>query len=43
MNQWAFVIAAYVLTLGGTGALLGWSYAAMRQAETAADRLRERR
>ena len=43
MTQWAFVIAAYAVTLGGTAALLGWSYLAMRRAEAAAERLRERR
>jgi len=43
MNQWAFVIAAYAVTLGGTAGLVGWFYAAMRKAEAAADKLRERR
>ena len=43
MTQWTFVIAAYVVTLGGTATLLGWSYHAMRRAEAAAERLRERR
>lgn len=43
MIQWTFVIAAYAVTLGGTTALLGWSYLAMRRAEAAAERLRERR
>jgi hypothetical protein len=43
MNHWAFVIAAYAVTLAGTGGLLVLSYAGMRRAETAAERLRERR
>ncbi|HVF83338.1 MAG TPA: heme exporter protein CcmD [Sphingomicrobium sp.] len=43
MNHWAFVIAAYVVTLGGTGGLLLWSSSALRRAEAAAERLRERR
>lgn len=33
MSQWAFVWAAYALTLGGTVALVGWAWAAMRRAE----------
>ena len=33
MNQWAFVWAAYALTLGGTAALVAWAWAAMRRAE----------
>ena len=43
MNQWSFVIAAYAVTLAGTGGLLGLSLAAMRRAEGQAERLRERR
>ena len=33
MNQWLFVYAAYAVTLGGTAALIGWSWLAMRAAE----------
>jgi hypothetical protein len=43
MNQWAFVIAAYAVTLGGTGGLVAWAFASMRHAEAQAERLRERR
>ena len=43
MNQWAFVIAAFTVTLGGTAGLLAWANAGMRRAEAAADRLRDRR
>lgn len=43
MNQWAFVIAAYAMTLGGTCGLLTWALASMRRAESQAERLRERR
>ena len=43
MNQWAFVIAAYTVVLGGTGGLLAWTFAAMRRAEGEAERLSERR
>ncbi|WP_300974671.1 hypothetical protein [Sphingomonas sp. LHG3406-1] len=42
MNQWAFVIAAYVVTLGGTAGLLGWSLIACRQAEDRAERIGRR-
>lgn len=43
MNQWAFVIAAYFVTLAGTGGLFAWALASMRRAEASAERLRERR
>ncbi len=43
MNQWAFVLAAYALTLGGTGGLVLTSYLAMRRAERAAEALRHER
>ena len=33
MTQWAFVAAAYVVTLGGAGVLVLASYRAMRKAE----------
>ena len=33
MSQWAFVAAAYVVTLGGAGALTLVSYLQMRRAE----------
>ena len=33
MNQWVFVIAAYLIVLGGAGALALASYLAMRRAE----------
>ncbi len=39
MNPWPFVIAAYAVTIGGTGALLLWAHASMRRAEAAADAL----
>ena len=41
---WAnFIVPAYVLTLGGLGGLLGWSWIAMRRAEGEAERLRGER
>ena len=33
MSQWAFVWAAYGLTLGGTAALVVWAWTTMRRAE----------
>ncbi|TKD50966.1 heme exporter protein CcmD [Sphingomonas baiyangensis] len=42
MNHWAFVTAAYVVGLGGTGAIVLQSWLAMRRAERAADELRRR-
>jgi hypothetical protein len=33
MNPWPFVIAAYVVTLGGGAAITLWSWLAMRRAE----------
>ena len=33
MNHWAFVTAAYAITLAATAGLVGWSWLAMRAAE----------
>ena len=41
MNQWSFVIAAYAVTILAVAGLVLWSYASMRRAEAAADRLRQ--
>lgn len=38
MNQWAFVMVAYVVTLGGTTVVTLWAWLAMRAAEKAAAR-----
>lgn len=40
MNPWPFVIAAYALAIGLTGALVAWACASMRRAEAAADALK---
>ena len=40
MNQWAFVIAAYAVTIVATAGLLAWAVASMRRAESYAERLR---
>ena len=42
MNQWAFVVAAYAVTLCGTGGLVLWAFAAMRSAERRAEALKRR-
>jgi heme exporter protein CcmD len=41
MNHWPFIIAAYAVTALGTLGILGWSYVAMRRAETAVARLKQ--
>lgn len=43
MNHWSFVIAAYSVTLVATAALLLWSFASMRKAEAAAEKLKRER
>ncbi len=43
MNHWAFVIAAYAVTLLATAGLLAWSFASMRKAEAAAEELKRQR
>jgi len=40
MNPWPFVIAAYVLTLGGAVVLSIWAWTAMIRAERAVEDLR---
>ncbi|HEY0113677.1 MAG TPA: heme exporter protein CcmD [Allosphingosinicella sp.] len=43
MNHWPFIVGAYAATLLGTLGLAGWSYAAMRRAERAAEALKGER
>ena len=40
MSQWVFVVAAYTVAAVGVVGLTAWSFAAMRQAERAAEALR---
>ncbi len=40
MNHWAFVTAAYVVVLVGSGGLAVSSWLAMRKAEAAADAMK---
>lgn len=43
MNHWAFIVAAYAVTLLGTFGVTLLSYLAMRRAERRAEALRDRR
>ncbi|HEU0310434.1 MAG TPA: hypothetical protein VFR36_04365 [Sphingomicrobium sp.] len=40
MNQWAFVAAAYAITLVATAILVAWAYLSMRTAEAEAGALK---
>jgi hypothetical protein len=42
MNAWPFVAAAYLVAMCLTAGLLGWAFASMRRAESAADALKRR-
>jgi len=42
LDQWNYVIAAYVLGVGGTVALLAQSWLAMRRAEARREKSRDR-
>ena len=42
-DLWAsYIWPAYVLTVGGMGALLGWAWTTMRRAEARADEMKRR-
>ena len=41
LDEWAFVIAAYVIGIAGTLLMTGWSWIAMRRAEKRRERSRE--
>lgn len=41
MNPWPFIIASYVIGVGGTLALATWAWAAMRKAERATEKRRD--
>ena len=43
MSHWAFIAGAYAVALVGTLGLTGWSFAAMRRAERAAEALKGER
>jgi hypothetical protein len=42
LDQWDFVVAAYAVGLGGTIAMIVWSWLAMRRAEKRRDEVRRR-
>ncbi len=42
MNPWPYILAAYVITLGGAAAIGFWAWSAMRRAERGVDELRNR-
>ena len=42
MNHWPFVIAAYVIVIGGSVALAAWGWWSMRAAEKFADTVTRR-
>jgi hypothetical protein len=42
LDPWPFVIAAYALGVGGTLALVAWSWLAMRRAEKRREEARAR-
>lgn len=43
MTHWPFILGAYAVALLGTLGLAGWSFAAMRRAESAVDALKDDR
>ncbi len=42
LNQWNFVIAAYVVGVGGTVAMIAWSWVAMKRTEAKRDAVKQR-
>ena len=42
LDQWPFVVAAYVIGVGGTLATVAWAWLEMRRAERRRDRARGR-
>ena len=42
MNHWPFIIAAYVIVLGGSVALVAWAWTSMHSAERLADEVTRR-
>ncbi len=41
LDHWDFVLAAYAIGIGGTLAMVAWSWLAMRRAEARRDKTRE--
>ena len=42
LDQWDFVYAAYAIGVGGTLAMMAWSWLAMRRAEARREKARQR-
>lgn len=42
LDQWVFVAMAYVIGIGGTLAMVAWSWLAMKRAEARRDAVRRR-
>jgi hypothetical protein len=42
LDPWTFVVAAYVIAVGGTLAMVAWSWLSMKKAEARRDKARER-
>ena len=42
LDPWTYVAVSYVLGVGGTAVMVGWSWLAMRAAEARRDKSRER-
>ncbi len=42
LDPWTFVVAAYAITVGGTLAMVAWSWLSMRRAEARRDKARGR-
>ena len=42
LDQWSFVVAAYVVGVAGTTLMTGWSWLAMRRAEARRERSRQK-
>lgn len=42
LDQWDFVVAAYVIGVIGTLAMVGWSWSTMRSAEKRRDEVKRR-
>ena len=42
LDQWTFVYAAYAIGVGGTLAMMVWSWAAMKRAEARREKARRR-
>lgn len=41
LDQWDFVVAAYVLGVSGTAVMMAWAWLAMRRGEARRDRSRQ--